>query len=370
MNTSLVLSRSLLGLLLLSAVHGTPAAAAEPRYDGGFVLESGDGDPVYRLRLNGRIQTRLTLKMFDDASDKDTQVGMTVEKGRLGLDGYFLTKALTYKFQADFGKGAAMLKDFYFDYAFTDGVHLRAGQWDKPWLRQQITSDAKTALVERASINKLYLAGRDVGLVLHSDYEVAPGFEWAVGVFNGQGENVVPEVWQPEGLVRLGYGNFGKDRYSEGDVDCDGTADKCGLRYSVGLSVAADGGMPKDGSKGQVLSELDFVIKIQGLELNAAYMLDYNLGADDEGGGMDKMGISAQLSYFIAGPKLLPAFRFTQNMPDDDAVASTRELTLGLAWLPAKHNLKWSTDATMITNEVGDTSTTDWLVRTQAQVGF
>ena len=66
----------MLPVLCLLVSAATSAHAAEPRYDNGFVLESGDGEPVYRLRLNGRLQTRLTLKSFDDASDKDAQVAM------------------------------------------------------------------------------------------------------------------------------------------------------------------------------------------------------------------------------------------------------------------------------------------------------
>ena len=355
--------------LFVPALVIPAAASAETGYDGGFFVEGEKGDSTFKLRLNGRLQTRLTLEMFE-ADDKDAEIALALQRARIGFEGHLFSKDLTYKFQADFGGGKVGLKDYYWNYAFTERVQLRAGQWKKPFSRQQITSSGKLELVDRASTDKAFGAGRDIGLLLHNDYEEVEGLEWAVGVFNGAGENVVPDVWQPLGIVRLGYGNFGKARYSEGDLECADKPEACGLRWAVAATVTADGSMPKDGSEGQVVSELDFVLKASGFALTGAFFVDYNLGADDAGGGMDKLGFYAQASYYLPGPQLLPALRFASVMPDDDAVATTREATLGLSYLPRKHNVKWQTDATMLMSELGDTSSTDWLIRTQVQLAF
>jgi len=347
------------------------AHAAETGYDGGFFVEGEKGEGLYRIRFNGRLQTRLTLEMFE-AEGKDAEIALAVQRARFGFEGYFLTKALTYKFQADFGAGKVGLKDYYWDYAFSDGVHLRAGQWKKPFSRQQITSSGRLELVDRAATDKAFGAGRDVGLGLHSNYEEADGFNWAIGVFNGAGENVLPDVWQPEGVVRAGYtsAGFGKGQYSEGDLECADKPEVCGLRWAVAASVYADGGMPKDGNKGQVVSEFDLVLKVSGFALSGAFFVDFNLGEDADGGGMDKLGFYAQASYYIAAAKIAPIFRFSSIMPDSDAVAKTNEATLGISFYPSRHNLKWQTDATMVMNALGDVSTTDWVIRTEAQLAF
>lgn len=357
-------------LVAASAALMSPAHA-ESGYDGGFFIESKDGDQSYKLKLRGVLQTRLTWEDFE-AEDAVDKISFGIARARLLAEGHFLTKALTYKFQADFGQAKVALKDFYWNYAFSEGVQLRAGQWKKPFSRQQITSSTRLALVDRASTDKAFGAGRDLGLLLHNDYEAVGGLEWAVGVFNGNGENAVADQWQPEALVRIGYSTagFGKDRYVEGDLECADKPEKCGARFAVGLSAYADGSTPDDGKKGQVVGELDLILKVSGFELTGAFFADLNLGSEDEGGGLEKTGFYAQVSYFIAGPKLLPALRFVSVMPDDDAVATTRELTLGLGFLPWKHSLKWQTDATMVMSELAGASTTDWLIRTQAQIAF
>lgn len=344
-------------------------ASAEAGYDGGFFLEGDKGESTFKIRFNGRVQTRLTLELFE-ADDQDPEIALAVQRARFGFEGHVFSKDLTYKFQADFGRGKAGLKDYYINYALSDGLELRAGQWKKPFSRQQLTSSGKLELVDRASTDKAFGAGRDVGLMLHNDYDEVEGFEWAVGLFNGAGENVVPDVWQPQAVVRLGYGNFGKARYSEGDLECADKPESCGLRWAVAASVIADGSMPKDGDEGQIVSELDFILKASGFSLNGAFFLDFDLGDEAAGGGMDKLGFHAQASYYLAGPHLLPAIRFASVMPDDDASPTTREATLGIGYLPRKHNLKWQTDATMLMTELGDASSTDWLVRTEVQLAF
>lgn len=351
------------------SVFAPASASAEAGYDSGFFVEGAKGDSVFQIRFNGRLQTRLTLELFE-ADDQDTEVKLAIQRARFGFQGYAFTKDLTYKFQADFGGGKVGLKDYYLNYAFTDGLELRLGQWKKPFSRQQITSSGRLELIDRAPTDRAFGAGRDTGLLLHNDYEEVEGFEWAVGIFNGAGENVVPDVWQPLGLVRIGYGNFGKGRYSEGDLECADKPESCGLRWAVAASVAADGSMPKDGDKGQVVSEFDLILKASGFALTGAFFVDYDLGAEAAGGGMDKLGFYAQASYFLPGPQLLPALRFASIMPDDEADPTTRELTLGIGWLPRKHSVKWQTDATMKMTELGDTSTTDWVIRSDVQLAF
>ena len=68
------------------------------------------------VRLNGRVQARYTHRVVDEA---DNQGAFSIQRARLALAGHAFTKALKYKFQADFGKGFVSLKDFYLDYGLS-----------------------------------------------------------------------------------------------------------------------------------------------------------------------------------------------------------------------------------------------------------
>lgn len=379
--TALVSSALVLGII-------PTVAHSEAGWDGGFVIKA-DEDGPFKLKVGGRLQTRLTLEAPDGG---DTEVFFAVQRARVSLEGYAFSKSLTYKFQADFaaspgifGDGApgsarlTLLRDYYLNYAFVEGVELRAGQMKKPFSRQQITSSGKLTLVDRTRLEGGFNAGRDTGLMLHSGYEEqAGGFEWALGVFNGAGENVVPDTWDPQIVLRAGFnggGLNGKSAYSEGDLECDREKEgSCGARFGVAASAIIDADSDSDLDKGQIEAELDVILKVAGFAITGAFFVDFNLGEEEEGGGMEKMGLYAEASYFIAGPKLLPAVRFVSLMPDDPGADHINEISVGIGFFPAKHNLKWQTDATVIMNDNGDATdddnTTDFLVRTQLQLAF
>jgi hypothetical protein len=69
-----------------------------------------------------------------------------------------------------------------------DNVWLRAGQWKRPFSRQQIGSSGRLELTDRSITDKAFGAGRDIGLAVHNNYEKSPDLEWALGVFNGTGD--------------------------------------------------------------------------------------------------------------------------------------------------------------------------------------
>src|SRR5690606_20191191 len=112
-----------------------------------------------------------------------------VTRARLTLKGKLLMPGLSYKFQADFGKGSVALKDYYFDYCLPNQVLcIRPGQFKRPFSRQHITSSGKLELVDRSLTDKAFGAGRDIGVMLHDNYEKSPMFEYALGFFNGTGD--------------------------------------------------------------------------------------------------------------------------------------------------------------------------------------
>src|SRR5205814_8592500 len=109
---------------------------------------------------------------------------------------------------------------------------IRAGQFKRPYNRQEILSDFVTEFVEKA--NTLQWIGaeggqRDLGISLSNGIERSPdGLEWAIALFNGQGETSTipstctvgmtgavtctngtptntPTDWQPQVVGRVGW---------------------------------------------------------------------------------------------------------------------------------------------------------------------
>ena len=76
-------------------------------YDKGFFIKSAD-EP-FKLNLGGRLQARFT---WAGLQEEPNEAFFSIPRARFHMKGYAFTKDLTYKFQADFGKGFTSLKDF------------------------------------------------------------------------------------------------------------------------------------------------------------------------------------------------------------------------------------------------------------------
>ena len=337
------------GVAMVAALFiSVPTASAEgdvlAGFKKGFFLKSADGD--FKLKIGARVQTRYQYDAVDgigdtadDGSGADDKQSFSIPRARLTLKGNAYGKDLTYKFQTDFGKGLVNLKDFFANYKFSDSVHIRIGQWKRPFSRQQINSSSKLSLVDRAITDKLYGAGRDIGIALHNNYEKSPEFEWAVGVFNGT--SVKPAIkttvsidptdnsasasgkmtntisrLQPAFVGRVGYNMGGIKGYSEGDH-------KGGdFRLAVGL-----GGMwlhSYDDEASALRANLDFIMKVSGFSLSgAAYvaMDETTDAAGDTSLGMTSLGLHAQASYLLSDV-YQPVLRFEWKMPEETSASN------------------------------------------------
>ncbi len=181
--------RWVFGLILALAMLLTIPASADATsgYKKGFFISAEDGSST--LKINGRVQARFNyegLEGIDNGADDEYQ--FSVPRARLTMGGHLWSKDLKYKFQTDFGKGGAALKDFYVDFKLMDDwIYFRTGQWKRPFSRQQLNSSARLEFVERALTDKAFGAGRDIGIALHSNAK-NDGFEYTVGLFNGTGD--------------------------------------------------------------------------------------------------------------------------------------------------------------------------------------
>ncbi|MBN2715693.1 MAG: hypothetical protein JXX14_07540 [Deltaproteobacteria bacterium] len=381
----------LFGLVFLFA---TVAMANEPKaeegtdsniseyvgYDGGFYLNDASGN--YSLKMNARMQAKYTFEAVDNGGrDRDLESHFSIPAARIKFKGHVISKSVGYALQLDFGKGGALLKDFYADFAFVKNkFHLRVGQWVKPWSRQQITSSGKLEFTERAMTDKAFGAGRDIGLALHNNYEKSPLFEWVIGAFNGTGEKPkftgsvdedggvevkpsnVPATFHPMIVARVGV-NLGKLKgYSEADLE--GGAPRLGLGVSGIFDFEHD-----NGDNGDIRGEFDYMFKAYGFSSTGGV---YVASAQDGDGfgdqAYDKMGMHAQLGYVLM-EKIQPVFRYGVINPEGGK-NYTQEVFGGLSVYFAKHDLKWQTEVGGILKQNGDNSTKDTVLATQLQLGF
>lgn len=346
-------------------------------YDQGFFIRSPD--QPFELRTQARLQTRYTLELPDEG---DNESDFAITRARLVFDGKAFSDGLTYKFQADFGKGFVTLKDFYLDYALVPKtLYVRAGQWKRPFSRQQITSSAKLELVDRALTDAAFGAGRDIGVALHNNYEKSPTLEWALGVYNGTGEKPwfegkvadstvtsgkftnVPNLLNPAVVARLGY--------NHGDVKGYEEADFAGgdLRFGVGASGWID--FDADGDNdGQTRAELDYIAKAHGFATTGGLYSGWSQAGHRRFQVQDfaQWGLHLQASYLI-GERFQPAVRYTRIASEDAKDVSTEAL-VGLSVYVFKHALKWQTEAGLLVDDSDGEEAKNTVIRSQLQMSF
>jgi len=363
--------------LLSQEVDAAQGASPSAGYKKGFFIKSADSK--FKLVIQNRVQTRLsweTSNGFDELSDDE--MAFAIQRARLTMKGHAFNEDITYKFQTDYGKGNASLKDFFVNVRFSKSLHLRVGQWKRPFSRQQMTSSGKQEFVDRAITDKGFGSGRDIGFAVHNNYEKSPTFEWVIGVFNGTGVKSslsgdvavdvstgegditkgkfsnVPDQFNPTVVARVGYNHAGIKGYSEADLEGGS------FRFSVGASAWADLNILDDSKDMEFKAQGDFIMKLSGMSASGAFYYDDASKAT---------GFHAQLGYVLA-KKYQPVLRYARLNPDGDD-NDTQEIAGGLSVYLYGHKLKWQTDvAARIQDVAGADAQTEYLVRSQLQLSF
>jgi hypothetical protein len=387
------------------AAEGKKEAAPLVGYDKGFFLTDEKG--LFKLVIGARIQGRLAFERIEShetdeagedvaATTNEDAYQFSVPQARLKLSGHVFSERVAYNLQPDFGnKGYPALISAYGDFALVpDALHLRVGQWERPFSRQQITSSGSFRLVDRAITDKAFGAGRDLGVAFHNNYEKSPKLEWALGVFNGSGDkpwfegdfegtgaadadgNItvegqvsskakatnVPDKLRPAVVARIGFITGKIMGYSEADLEGGP------FRLGMAASVQADFDASDEG-KAATRADLDFIMKVEGFSLDGAV---YLASVQDGDGFADQKygawGLHAQAGYVIAG-RVEPVIRYALvDLDGDDN--NTQELLGGLAIYVFKHNLKWQTEAGSVLRQDPAGTLDDVVVRTQLGLAF
>jgi hypothetical protein len=352
----------------VQAQEPAPSPQVTVVYDKGFTLLSPDQRFELKTGLRGQIRSETTRK---EAAD-ELQSAFLIPRLRLQLEGFAYGAENAFKIEFDMAnKGSALLKDYYYDHAFSEALHVRAGQWKRPFSRHEIVSDFGSAFLERSEANKkLADAGRDLGLALHNNYEKSPeGVEWALGVFNGASEkgtlkckkpedpstctfSNVPDDFGPTIVARVGWNQGGIKGYSEGDLEGGP------LRLAVGASYRVDlVDLAKDMAGDRTLNhyfEADVLAKAYGLDVLGTVFLVDKAGEDRERGWL------GQLGYFVLPKELQVAARYGQR---PDGSETEHEILGAFSWYFHGHSFKWMLDGGVLRHGGAD----DIQIRTQLQ---
>ncbi|MBI1947350.1 MAG: hypothetical protein HYS27_16775 [Deltaproteobacteria bacterium] len=369
-------------LLSLPTLADEPSAPGAGYKDGFFVQSP---DQAFKLKVRGLLQLRGTaLVPLDDASA--STLTAAVHRAQVDLGGNAFTKQLGFLLKIEHGQGFTFVKDAFVNYAFVPGVlELRAGQWKRPFSRQELTGDARQELVERGLVNSSFAAGRDVGVALHDDLDKSPGIEWSVGAFAGgtdkpavsakviagddgalglDGAKIssVPGTLTPTFVGRFGV-NFG-DVKGYAEVDTDGGAPRGAVAASALEAVELG-----DGERGASQVEVDGMLKLYGVDLSGAMFLSAaQQGAGSFDQGADRLGLHAQ-----AGVLLLdlwhPALRY-DLVTELDGSAEKHEIAAALSLLFFKQNVQLQLDGGALVTRDVDGLRTDARLRSQLVLAF
>ncbi len=351
----------------------------EWRYDRGIVASTPDNE--FRLKLSFRTQFRAE-SVRPTEGDSEISTHFSVPRSRLTIDGNAFGEGNRLKVEMAFSDagGFGFVRDMWFDKRL--GQHkiwIRAGQWRRPFNRQELVSDFGSELNERAITAAFVGGGRDLGVGIHNDYDKSPrGLEWVVGVFNGfsgGGDRPiesttcvqdaatgaitcvngvptnVPKDFSPALVARIGYNAGDVKGYTEGDFEGGPLRWGVGLSYKVDLANFERRDLDGDDRKepySQNLSyaiEADAMIKIAGFGLQlGAYAIRESPRLDPRITNIElEYGVLVQPGYFVIPKHAQIAARFAYS-PDRPGGRDEIEARAGFTWYWHGHDWKLATD--------------------------
>ena len=328
-------------------------------YDKGFVLRDKEGNNS--MKFVGLLQVGY---QYDNLDGADDHSAFGVNRGRFGATGTALTSDMAYYFLVDFGKGTTNLIYYFADYTIAkDALQLRVGQFKRPFSRQYLTSSGNLEFITRPVTTNVFQDNIDVGAMLHNG---SPAFEYAVGVFNGQGykgvytgtadletgalhgvkQNNVPERFHPAVVGRVGYNHNGIKGYSDADLEGGD------LRFAVAAAGISDFDFDRNDTSA-VRGTVDGVIKVEGFSLTAAgYVGSVQDGTGFGDRALEAFGAFAQTGYVIA-ERFQPLVRYAV-IARDGSNNDEHDLAAGFNVYFYGHSLKWQNELNFSLQAFGD----------------
>jgi phosphate-selective porin OprO/OprP len=175
-----VLTFLLLSLILPSLAAAQNAAPAQPTagfQDGGFFIQTPDGDNRFAFGMVAQLDGKFELN--DTVPVSST---FTIRKLRPTFSGR-VGRYFDFKVMPDFGGGQTTVADAYLDIRFSRAFRLRTGKDKTPIGHELLHGDAYVLFPERALASNL-VPNRDIGFQAQGDVWGGRA-TYGAGVFNG-----------------------------------------------------------------------------------------------------------------------------------------------------------------------------------------
>ncbi len=333
-------------------------------------LQYATKDSSFYINFRFRMQNRLGLYTNSAGDLGISQVEARVRRLRMRIDGFIITKKLSYSIQLSFARADTdfensgfvnIVRDAVLFYNFTPKFYVAFGQNKLPGNRQRVNSSGQLQFADRSIVNSTFNVDRDFGIKLYYNEEIGKvGLNLKGAISTGDGRSV---SFTNNGLAYTGrvellpFGKFKNEGdYSEGDLERE---PKPKLSLAGGYSYNHKG----QRTGGQLGKELyaernfgtlifDLVLKYNGWAYYAEYMdrRANNPITTNESGSIrfiyDGKGVNQQLSYvFKRNYEIAARYSFIQ--PDKSIMALEKKtdiIELGATKYFNKHRVKaqWS----------------------------
>ncbi len=356
----------------------------------GFRFSSADD--LYSLGVSGFLQLGFNWTNWERNpwTNHGSESSFGVEKARIEFAGHVFEKWVRYRVLFDvagdepatpvqvFGVPVgtfdaearfAELKEASVDLAFDDALHLKLGQFKVPYSRHFLTGSSTQLFVARSVTDNIFKGGRQPGLMLHGATCGASDdfIEYAVGAFNGEGENAANN---DEGLLYAGrvvVNPFGALPYEDGDL---GQSDR--FRAALGLNAwrHADDGHVADPARSSIGADL--ALRFSGWHL----LGEWHRTALHSGSALDPSahGAFVQLGCTLLEDTLELGLRSAEIAWDENGNGDSgrREHLVVLGWHLKPEKWKLQADFGRIEDHQGDSEDNldGWRLRLQMQVLF
>ena len=312
------------------AKEGDEAGVATKHKKGtGFGFESGN----FSLWIGGLFQFQYYGQ--DNKNSRDTN-NFNVPEARFYMMGKAFVEGFTYKLQWKVGSGGGVvLLDAYGNYEIAEGIQVRMGQFKVPYSRQALASAAELSFMSRSIVTNVFAPGRDIGVMAHDEMTFGDsdfGFEWAFGLFNGDGTNVAGNDNNWLGwAVRVGIFPMGQIARGEGDLAPTGD-----VKFGLAGSFVSVRNRPASNGFSTVKTdawEIDAVVTWNGLYATGEY---HNAKINPDGASS-----TTHSGWFVQAGFLIPNTDFEvlarYSFIDWDSATglkNTKEWIIGAAWYP------------------------------------
>ncbi|MFQ5607916.1 MAG: porin [Candidatus Zixiibacteriota bacterium] len=143
-----------------------------------------------KLTISGYTQARFGFEDMDDSSAVDNAIFIKRSRAKLAAQ---ISERTTLVVQLDFAS-SSLLKDAFVTFSPADAVTFTAGQFKRPFSREELASSSKTPTLDRGLANSLstglFYGGRDQGLAVTLRNK-ARSLRFTGGIFSGVGEKGV-----------------------------------------------------------------------------------------------------------------------------------------------------------------------------------